>query len=302
VRRAPARLVLRRADFEIRRLIGGDRLGRPRTFSLPGGTRVTACLDDCVGRSLYIYGTYEWASARLLEDLLHPGGVFVDVGAHVGSLALPAARRVGPEGLVVAFEPNGRAREQLVSGVRASRVANVVVLGVGLADRDLRAVLRPGGDGNSGMTRLIEAGGPAGRGRSGGGVECRTLDGIRPEIALPPVDVLKVDVEGWEARVLQGARGLIADDRPAVVFEVNGLRADGGSWHSPAMDWLHEEGYALFGMGPGGAAALRRLWPGEDPRPFEEPWLALNLVAFHPDRPLASFADADRRVLRAAAS
>ncbi len=68
------------------------------------------------------------------------------------------------------------------------------------------------------------------------------------------------------------------------------------------MDWLHEEGYALFGMGPGGAAALRRLWPGEDPRPFEEPWLALNLVAFHPDRPLASFADADRRVLRAAAS
>lgn len=63
----------------------------------------------CLARTdtmLYILPYYEEKTLKVMKSILKPGDVFIDVGAHVGTYAVPMARIVGPGGLVVAIEPS----------------------------------------------------------------------------------------------------------------------------------------------------------------------------------------------------
>jgi FkbM family methyltransferase len=124
--------------------------------------------------------------------------VFVDVGSNIGAYALWAADVVGPNGRVVAIEPDPSTVEVLRRNIRLNRLELVVsVCHVGVSDCDeiLRVDRRCG---DMGVTRLVSDGechGPE--------IACRTLASVLRSAGVGHVDMLKIDIEGFEPRVLR---------------------------------------------------------------------------------------------------
>jgi FkbM family methyltransferase len=137
---------------------------------------------------------------ELLAPYLADGGVFVDIGANIGTYALWAARRVGPGGRVVALEPHPRTFAKLKFNQAANRMENVRCLNVAAGPEAGSATLRFDRGGNVGGASLL--GGEAAEGGADMVVTVRPLADILSEQEVGRVDVVKVDVEGYEDRAL----------------------------------------------------------------------------------------------------
>lgn len=274
----------RRVRYELERRLTPKRLERDRLVRFGEELRIWVRLGDVVDQSVYLYGAHEYVAARVLATLAPPAGVVADVGGHHGAFTLLAAEKVGPLGRVLAFEPNPAPRHRLVRNVAVNDLRHVTVYAEALSDRVERARLFLSGDSSrSGNASLVLRDGVDG---SAGTVEVEAalLDDVVEEAGIDRLDVMKIDVEGSEHRVIEGGRGALDAFRPAVIFEVNGLTRTAAGFSAPAIESLRRLGYRLFGMRLDGAgeARLHELAGGEDPRPHREPWSALNLLALHP--------------------
>lgn len=141
----------------------------------------------------YVSGRFEADRVAAILALLRPGDRFWDIGAHKGYVSLAAARAIGPTGQVLALEPAAANRELLRRHIRWNRVENVRVIPVAVHDECGRA--RFVGSGSSITFRL---------GRGEEMVPTRTIRSLIETDGLPAPDVLKIDTEGNEARILAG--------------------------------------------------------------------------------------------------
>jgi FkbM family methyltransferase len=154
--------------------------------------------------------------------LLH-GDFVLDVGANSGEVSLYISNVVGPTGKVIAFEPVWPIYQVLcesINGGHTSR-ATVVPINLGLAEASKTAYIQvPEGDFAYGSLASGEKWGPARGGTALRSYECQftTIDVFLAQKALRPPDVVKIDVEGAELFVLQGATQLLADDRPPLLM------------------------------------------------------------------------------------
>jgi FkbM family methyltransferase len=135
----------------------------------------------------------------------------VDVGANLGYYSLLASRLVGPSGRVVALEPNSENCRLLLSSLRLNDITNVQLLPVA-ADRGRGWAYYSTHVGSNGG--LIEADDLLSH--PGNVVPTFRLD----DLVEGPVGFLKMDVEGAEGRVVQGAARIIERDRPIVTTEL----------------------------------------------------------------------------------
>jgi FkbM family methyltransferase len=168
--------------------------------------------DLVIGRSIAVYG--EWAAEELavLLPLVGRGDNVVDVGANIGTHAIPLAQRVAP-GTVFAFEPQRLTHQMLCANAALNGVTNLVAYQAGAGDAEGTCFVPPPAQalsGNIGNFNLEQR-------RDGEAVRVAPLDAFD----LPPVKLVKVDVEGMERKVLAGARRLIARDRPVLFVENN---------------------------------------------------------------------------------
>jgi FkbM family methyltransferase len=177
---------------------------------------VVPSLREPVGFYLLIDGVYEGQAIDFVLERLKPGAVFIDIGANIGVFTLPAARRVDPAGCVIAIEPSPRVFPYLERNIALNELSNVRSIQCAAYDRD------------TGGVPFYEA--PVdhfGMGSLGAQfhnepvpVLCRTLDHILKEQGIERVDVIKVDVEGVEAAVFEGAKELLTGaNPPLIVFE-----------------------------------------------------------------------------------
>jgi FkbM family methyltransferase len=149
-------------------------------------------------------------------DQCRPGGVVLDVGASVGAFALPAARRVGPEGVVYAVEAAPLNCRLLAQSIALNRLDNVVLLPVAISDVLGHAqMLRQSYTNNNVLEPDDEA--HLADLHSHDVIPVVPLDLLRS--ALRPVDLIKMDIEGMEYRATKGAITLIKADRPIVFLE-----------------------------------------------------------------------------------
>jgi FkbM family methyltransferase len=191
----------------------------------------------------------EW---RFVEQVLRPGGVFVDAGAFQGWYTLVASRVVGPQGLAVAFEPNPDAYAILKRNVALNGRRNVRIFNCALSDADGGAVLYRGPD--DGVASSL---GPVPGGRGQDQVTTRRLDDVVEELKIRKVDFMKVDVEGAEARLLGGAVDVLRESTPVVLFEVYPAVARNiGVSERAAWDFLGNRGYAFFALAGTGLVPL----------------------------------------------
>ncbi len=153
---------------------------------------------------------YTWYLDQYFQHTaLRPGDVVVDIGAHIGCAAVPAARAVGPAGHVYACEAIPSISMALRHTVAASGLDNITVLnyGLGSAPGEATFLARGAGSGHS------DLGGSVGEPVT---VPMTTLDALVAEVGLQRLDFLKVDVEGWEPEVLRGAAQTIRRHRPVI--------------------------------------------------------------------------------------
>jgi FkbM family methyltransferase len=196
--------------------------------------------DPVVTPGLIGVGEWEPGLTALFGERLSPGMVFVDVGAHVGYYTALAGRLVGPRGLVLAFEPNPRNYELLLANVWRNGLANVACFPWALSDETGFTDLYLSAD-NSGDHRIYahEEGRPS--------VPVRTAALDTVTAIRPPVDVMKIDVQGAEEAVLRGAADLInASPDLVIVLEYAPveLRAF-GSDERPLLDFYRSLGYSI---------------------------------------------------------
>jgi len=167
-----------------------------------------------------------------MTGALRPGDVAVDVGAYKGGYTYLMRRSVGPDGRILAFEPQPAPFRYLERAVRAFGWRNVEASDLALSDRAGAGTLRTPGEEPSQLASLTRPDGPGGAAHP---VRTAALDEILGERArtaptgapmpaaarpLPrPVRLLKCDVEGHELEVLRGARSLLTTHRPLLLVE-----------------------------------------------------------------------------------
>jgi FkbM family methyltransferase len=209
------------------------------------GNRYTLDLRDNVQRAFYFTGWYEKRYTRTLIRALRAGDVFLDVGAHVGTISLPVARHLTAigGGRVIAVEPATDTAKALQGNVDLSGVHNIDVVQVALGARPGSAAL------HSDPVRFDAADvavrsfyGPGGSDQQ---VDVITFDSWAEASNLKRLDVIKIDVEGAELAVLEGMAESIRRHRPRLIgVEIRDYLLRQAEVSEQALrEWLDRAGY-----------------------------------------------------------
>ncbi|MBB4099281.1 FkbM family methyltransferase [Sphingomonas kyeonggiensis] len=215
------------------------------------------------GRCLAAGGGWEPHIARAITGQLHPGATFVDVGANVGVMSFQAALQVGAAGKVLAFEPNTDNAALFRRGIVANDLHNVRLFTFALSDREEMICLSDASNakvlGQATALQALEA--------------VQAIPGDEILLSQGRVDLIKIDVEGFELRVLRGLAGSIRRYRPRILCEFNPMCIREQAEADPELLADH-----IFGLAPYGdliehdgsltrvssTSELMRLWEARD--------------------------------------
>ncbi|TDR38601.1 FkbM family methyltransferase [Tahibacter aquaticus] len=192
-----------------------------------------ACFPrDYIGRLIVANGLYDDLVLRCLFEKTFAGrlqafrtGTALDVGANIGNHSTWFAHFFKQ---VVAFEPNPICVRLFEASVLMNRLQNVTLIAHALSDHDGEALLHANLHGNLGGSSLCESA-QAGATQSFPVRLLRGDDALAQAAGLPPVRLVKLDVEGYEHAALRGLEHTLRSDRPLVVFESAGAHGPGGS-------------------------------------------------------------------------
>jgi FkbM family methyltransferase len=203
---------------------------------LPGGGRIFLRHRDDIGLVVLLTGSFEAAEIELARRLASPGTVAVDVGANVGMFTVPLAFSVGEDGRVLAVEPSPENVSLLERNVQLNALTNVDVHPIALAAEAGEVELRLGADPAFHSTTTVV------RSRDAADtivVRAETLDRLWRASGSDAVSFLKIDTEGGELEILQGAHELLAACHPPILLEAKERE------RARELDeWLGARGYA----------------------------------------------------------
>jgi FkbM family methyltransferase len=174
--------------------------------------------DMYVGASLRKYGEFSRGESELFAKLIGAGAVVIEVGANIGAHTVELSRLVGPQGAVLAFEPQRLVFQTLCANLALNSCANVFAFqsAIGAAPGSIAVpLLDPNSTNNFGGLSLLGTQGGAPDGHGGERVPLRTID----EFGLKSCHLIKLDLEGMEVEALRGAAGTIAATRPLLYVE-----------------------------------------------------------------------------------
>ncbi|MEX0643451.1 MAG: FkbM family methyltransferase [Pirellulales bacterium] len=157
------------------------------------------------GCNLIQHRAYEPAMTDTLRRYLKPGGVFVDVGANEGYFSVLASCIVGPSGRVIAVEPQSRLQEVLRENFRLNGLTNVSLVQAAVSNEDGASVFHLSPDVNTGSSGLSLATKYQVETEQ---VRTSTLSRILSEAAVDHVDLMKMDIEGFEYEAILGSLDL----------------------------------------------------------------------------------------------
>jgi FkbM family methyltransferase len=210
--------------------------GRVRLRHCRGGAILYNKNDQYIGRALDIYGELSREEASLLAQIVRPGMWVIDVGANIGVHTIAFAQGVGSEGRVLAFEPQRIVYQTLCGNVALNALDNVWAHNLAVS-KLAGAISVPTIDyASAGNFGGVELGGGV-SGAAGEPVAVTTID----TFALPRCDFMKIDVEGMELDVFEGAIDTLRRFKPILYVE-----NDRREKSAPVISFLFALGYRLF--------------------------------------------------------
>lgn len=168
---------------------------------------------------VFFYGAYELDELELMRTLMagQPDAVALDIGANVGHHALYLASFCAA---VHAFEPYDAVARHMDEKIQLNRLRHIHVHRVGLGERDESLEFFAPQGANTGTGTFV-AGHEAQNNRPAGRLQIVHADRYLEGLALPKVDLIKIDVEGFELSTLRGLQATLRRHRPVVMLELS---------------------------------------------------------------------------------
>lgn len=165
--------------------------------------------QDIIKDYLRVGATWEPNIQALMQKYVKQGTNVIDVGAHIGTHTVFLANLLNNTGEVWAFEPQKKIFMELNANLLANKASKVHALRMALGDHHGKASLSKAAAGNEGHTAV---------GQGGDDASMVRLD----DMHISNVSLIKIDVEGYEDRVLDGARQTISASKPVIFIEIQG--------------------------------------------------------------------------------
>jgi len=167
--------------------------------------------------SIYYGYKYERKITNLLTKILKNDQIFIDVGAHVVYYSLLAAKKVGNNGKVFAFEPNNDNYKILIQNINLNKFNQIKYFKIGLSDHDGEAqfYINPYNDGGSSLTKFTY------QALELVTIKIAKLDTLMSDLTLNRIDLIKIDVEGHQMNTLKGMENTLREFRPKIIVEFN---------------------------------------------------------------------------------
>lgn len=186
--------------------------------SLNSGIRMELELNEYLQSQLYLFGTFEPATVKVLKRLVKSGDTVLDIGANVGYIALEMAKRVGSSGKVFAFEPDEKNFNLLKRNLELNPDCNIepIARAVSETNAPIRLYKSMVDFNNSAHSTL-----PSEK-HSTDFIEIptTTIDRFVQENDIQKIDVIKIDIEGAEMSAFKGMRQTLSRFRPIVLSEL----------------------------------------------------------------------------------
>ena len=198
---------------------------------------------------VWLYHHFEDAEVGFVLDHLEPGDVFLDVGSNSGYYALAAGRKFDQfgSGQVYALEPSQWTFNLLQRNIWLNRLSNVFAFRLALANYDGEATLHINAPGKDGLNTLGRPVHPEARIVGSEEIPVARLDTFLLNQCIDRVDLMKIDCEGAELLVLQGAPGLLSRaDAPLILYEQAGWTSGFDYQPSDITRLLNDCGFQLF--------------------------------------------------------
>ncbi|MDD8017230.1 MAG: FkbM family methyltransferase [Bacteroidota bacterium] len=204
------------------------------------GIRWEVDLNEEIDKSIYLYGYFEKGTYEALRKFIKEGMVVFDIGANIGAHTLHMSKLVGENGKVYAFEPMIFVQKKLNRNISLNNVKNVVIESFALNDAvetrgvNFRSSWLSGG-GVNGQSQIIQD------------VKFTTLDNYSRLNKINRIDLIKIDVDGYDYRVLSGSREILQTHSPIIIFELCDytLKKQGDSAEK-LYNFLTTIGYSIF--------------------------------------------------------
>jgi len=183
-------------------------------------------------RGMYIYqsfrhgikkilGIYEPEVTEIVVNLSKGTKVCIDVGCHVGYISLAMLKGMGLEGKLICIDPIQEDMELINKTLEKNKASDFTTLAIGLGDENKK--MTAGVYTDSGMARFSDS-------KFSNDVtphttntfEIKTMDTVCRELNISKVDFIKIDVEGYEYKVLKGAENLLNNSKPKLLIELHG--------------------------------------------------------------------------------
>ncbi len=187
---------------------------RRSSFDVLGSHMTVLRVDEGVSRELAVHRIHEPLATRLLQQYLKPGMTVVDVGSNIGYYALLESRLVEAGGRVIAIEPVPQNVEQLRRNVCTNGRTNIEVHHLAIAD--CNGTLPMYLSARSNWHSLLPT--PSSKTCM---VTVSTLDSFLSHASLDSVDLIRMDVEGYEIKIIKGMRGILEQFDPQLLIEIH---------------------------------------------------------------------------------
>ena len=214
---------------------------------VPGG-EILAPLDDYIGRAAFYVGDLDRKITWICKQIVNKGDTVIDIGANIGQVSVLLSKLVGSEGKVYSFEPNPELCDCLYKVIERNKLSNVTLYPVALGKVEGNLTLRIPKI-NQGKGSLVRHTKASSEDVDIIDVPVQTLSNILENEQIKSIELIKIDVEGFEAEVFDGAEKVLKNICPkSILFEFNESQIEGTFAEQPIFQILGKYGYKFFSI------------------------------------------------------
>lgn len=196
-----------------------------------------------IGRSLYLNGNFEHETTIFLKKIIKSGDIILDIGANIGQFSVIMSMFSGSSGKIYAIEPYDKNISLIKKNIEINDIVNIYVHKVAIADKNGRMIFRIYDDYAYNSFLLIDRK----KLLKEDSVECQTIDAFIEQNKITKLDLIKIDIEGYELPAMKGAENTLNKFRPGIIAEIQplNLKSIGLGWRD-IIDYLAAKDYEAF--------------------------------------------------------